>query len=76
MANFLTMYKNEDDARANINALAVPTPSYSSAKQTVSTLVNSGRSALNGKMYGQRVGDRDLVKLEISWKYLLDDRRN
>lgn len=70
MANFLTMYPTETDARNNINALALPTPSYSSAKQTASTLVNSGRSAGNGKLFAQRVGDRDLTKIEISWKYL------
>lgn len=70
MANFLTMYKSESDAENNINALALPTPSYSSAKQTTSTLVNSGRSALNGQLYAQRVGERDLSKIEITWKYL------
>ena len=70
MANFLTMYNSESDAQQGINGLKMPTPSYSSAKQTASTLVNSGRSALNGKMYGQRVGDRDLVKLELKWAYL------
>lgn len=70
MANFLTMYASESDAESNINALALPTPSYSSAKQTVSTLVNSGRSAYNGQLYAQRVGDRDLAKIEITWKYL------
>lgn len=74
MANFLTMYVTRADAVANTNALAVPTPSYSSAKQTVSTLVNSGRSALNGQLYAQRVGDRDLSKLELLWKYLTSEQ--
>ena len=70
MASFLTMYASKEDAEANTNALAIPTPAYQSAKQTVSTLVNSGRSAYNGQLYTQRVNDRDLVKLELSWKYL------
>lgn len=70
MANFLTMYSTKSDAQANINALALPPPSYASAKQTASTLVNSGRSAYNGQVYGQRVSNRDLVKIEITWKYL------
>lgn len=69
MANFLTMYKNYDDALNQVNALALPPPSYSSAKQTASALVNSGRSS-DGVLYAQRVLDRDLVKLEIVWKYL------
>lgn len=70
MANFITMYKSEDDARNNINALAVPDPAYKSAKQTASTLVNSGRSSHNGKVYAQRVGDRDFSKLDLTWSYL------
>lgn len=70
MANFLTMYWTKAEAEANINALALPTPSYASAKQTASTLVNSGRSAYNGQVYGQRISNRDLVKIEIIWKYL------
>jgi len=75
MANFLTMYASKSDAEYNggtgINALLLPSPSYSSAKQTSSTLVNSGRSAYNGQVYAQRVGTRNLVKIEITWKYLL-----
>jgi len=74
MANFLTMYLNRADAVANTNALAIPTPSYSSAKQTVSTLVNSGRSAYNGQLYAQRVGNRDLSKIELVWKYLTSEQ--
>lgn len=74
MANFLTMYASKSDAEYNggtgINALALPTPSYASAKQTSSTLVNSGRSALNGEVYAQRVGNRNLAKIDIVWKYL------
>jgi len=70
MANFLTMYASKSDAQLGINALALPAPSYSSAKQTSSTLVNSGRSAYNGEVYGQRVGTRNLAKIEIVWKYL------
>ncbi len=70
MANFITMYKSESDATAGINALAVPDPAYQSAKQTASTLVNSGRSAYNGQLYAQRVNDRDFSKLELSWKHL------
>ena len=70
MANFLTMYTSQSDAESGINALAMPTPSYSSAKQTASTLVNSGRSALNGQLYAQRVSERDLAKIEIKWEYL------
>lgn len=70
MATFLTMYADKADAEGNINALAIPTPSYGSAKQTSSTLVNSGRSAFNGELYAQRVGERDLVKIELQWKYL------
>lgn len=70
MAHFLTMYATKSDAEMGINALALPSPSYSSAKQTASTLVNSGRSAHNGQVYGQRIMDRDLVKIEILWKYL------
>lgn len=70
MANFLTMYWSAEDAITNTNALAVPTPSYSSAKQTSSTLVNSGRSAFNGQVYAQRVSETNLTKIEIVWKYL------
>ena len=70
MANFLTMYATKADAELNINALALPTPSYASAKQTSSTLVNSGRSAYNGEVYAQRVGTRNLSKIEVVWRYL------
>ena len=69
MATFLTMYKDKNDARNNANALLLPAPSYSSAKQTASTMVNSGRSS-DGVVYAQRVLDRDLAKIEVSWKYL------
>ena len=69
MATFLTMYKDKNDARNNANALLLPAPSYSSAKQTASTMVNSGRSS-DGVVYAQRVLDRDLTKIEITWKYL------
>jgi len=70
MANFITMYKSKSDASTDTNALAIPDPAYQSAKQTASTLVNSGRSARNGEVYAQRVSDRDLSKLELTWKYL------
>lgn len=69
MANFLTMYKSLSDAEAGANALILPPPSYASGKQTASTVVNSGRAS-DGVLYAQRVLDRDLVKLEIGWKYL------
>ena len=69
MATFLTMYKDKNDAQNNANALPLPAPSYSSAKQTASTMVNSGRSS-DGVVYAQRVLDRDLAKIEITWKYL------
>lgn len=70
MANVLTMYASKSDAQAGINSLALPVPSYQSAKQTASTMVNSGRSALNGQLYAQRVNDRDFSKIEIVWKFL------
>lgn len=70
MSHFITIYPTKNDAINNTNALHLPPPSYSSAKQTSSTLVNSGRSALNGRVIGQRVMSRDLVKMELQWKYL------
>lgn len=70
MASFLTMYPTKSDAINNTNVFIVPTPSYSSAKQTSSTLVNSGRSALNGQVYAQRISATNLTKIEIVWKYL------
>lgn len=73
MANFLKMYLTKEDAEYNggegHNALYLPAPSINSAKQTVSTIVSSGRDA-DGVVYAQRILDRNLVKLEIQWKYL------
>ena len=70
MASFLTMYGTKSDAETGINSLFLPAPTYSSAKQTSSTLVNSARSASNGQVYAQRVSNTNLTKIEIVWKYL------
>ncbi len=70
MSHFITVYPTKNDAKNNTNALHLPPPSYSSAKQTASTLVNSGRSARDGQVIGTRVMSRDLVKMELQWKYL------
>lgn len=70
MSNFLTIYPTKNDAELGTNPVVMPTPSYSSAKQTASTIVNSGRSAMDGKIIGQRIMSRDLVKLELGWAYL------
>lgn len=66
---YLTIYPTRHDALNDINAMELPTPSYSSAKQTSSTTVDSGRDA-SGVLYADRVLERDLVKIEIKWAWL------
>ena len=74
MANLLTMYGSEADAEGKLHPFVLPTPSYTDGlKQTVSTIVNSGRTS-EGKVIGQRVMDRDLVKLEVKWNWLLNSQ--
>jgi len=74
MADLLTMYGSAEEAEGRLNALVLPTPSYNEGlKQTVSTLVNSGRTS-EGKVIGQRVLQRDLVKLEVKWNWLLNSQ--
>lgn len=68
MGSFLTFYKSYSDAVGDLNAIELPTPSYNSGMQTVSTMVNSGRNA-EGNVIGTRIG-RDLIKIELQWAYL------
>lgn len=68
MASFLTFYRTKTDAEGNSNAIVIPTPSYSSGVQTVSTMVDSGRNA-DGAVIGSQVG-RDIAKIELQWAYL------
>lgn len=51
-----------------IGGIAIPNPNYSSLKQTVATMVNSGRNA-DAQFIGQKLG-RDQSKLELQWDYL------
>lgn len=51
--------------------LYLPNPDTSSAKNLISTLVNSGRSS-NAVVVAQKIG-RDQEKTELSWNYLEKD---
>jgi hypothetical protein len=68
MAYFVVLYRVKANGTQDATAVNIATPSYGSATQTASTLVDSGRTA-DGVVIGTRVG-RDLVKLELSWAYL------
>lgn len=49
----------------------IPNPDQDSFKQSVMTLVNSGRNA-DGQVIGQKIG-RDQSKIELSWAWLTSD---
>lgn len=51
-----------------VNNVAFPYPDADSGLQTISTLVNSARTA-DGVMRGEKVG-RDLAKVELAWRIL------
>lgn len=51
-----------------IAGIPIINPSYESMKQTVATMVNSGRNA-DAQFIGQKIG-RDQVKIELDWDYL------
>ena len=51
-----------------INEIAFPYPDKDSGLQTISTLVNSARTA-DGVMRGEKIG-RDQSKLELTWNVL------
>lgn len=51
-----------------INDIAFPYPDKESGLQTVSTLVNSARTA-DGVMRGEKIG-RDQSKIELTWNVL------
>ena len=51
-----------------INGMAFPYPDKDSGLQTISTLVNSSRTA-DGVMRGEKIG-RDQSKIELTWNVL------
>jgi len=55
-----------------VDPMVFPVPSYDSLAQTTSTLVNSGRTS-SGKIVGQRIGKRNLSKIEMKWSVLPAD---
>lgn len=76
MSNAIIAYLNAEDASLGTNGIQLPSPSYSGGlKVTHSTLVDSGRSA-TGRVIGQKVMNRDLVKLSVSWSWLLNSQWN
>lgn len=60
---------NKDTGYIYINGTPLPYPSKDSGLQTVSTMVESARTA-DGVMRGERVG-RDLTKIELTWNVLM-----
>lgn len=60
-----------DNAFIYINNIKFPYPSRDSGLQTVSTFVDSARTA-DGVMRGERIG-RDVSKIELQWSALKPD---
>ena len=74
MSNLLIMYTSQTNAESHTDGYVVPALAVNDGfKQTHSTLVNSGRNT-QGKVIGQRTMDRDLVKLELKWNFLLNSQ--
>lgn len=55
-----------------INNIAFPYPDKESGLQTISTLVNSARTA-DGVMRGEKIG-RDQSKIELTWNVLTPEK--
>lgn len=55
-----------------INDIAFPYPDKESGLQTISTLVNSARTA-DGVMRGEKIG-RDQSKIELNWNVLTPEK--
>ncbi len=55
-----------------INDIAFPYPDKESGLQTISTLVNSARTA-DGVMRGEKIG-RDQSKIELTWNVLTPEQ--
>lgn len=60
------------DGFIKINDIAFPYPDKDSGLQTISTLVNSARTA-DGVMRGEKIG-RDQSKIELTWNVLTPDK--
>ena len=60
--------KHKSTGYIYINGVALPYPDKESGALTISTMVESARTA-DGVMRGERVG-RDLVKIEMTWNVL------
>ena len=54
-----------------IAGVPIPNPNYQSLKQTIATMVNSGRNA-DAQVIAQKIG-RDQSKIELSWDYLTSE---
>lgn len=54
-----------------IAGVPIPNPNYQSLKQTIATIVNSGRNA-DAQVIAQKIG-RDQSKIELSWDYLTSE---
>jgi len=71
-SGYYILYTNQTDARDATNGYIMPNPSYASGGVTISTLVNSGRSA-SGRLKTSLVMNRNLSKLTMKWAYLPAD---
>lgn len=60
------------DGFIKINGIAFPYPDKDSGLQTISTLVNSARTA-DGVMRGEKIG-RDQSKIELTWNVLTPEK--